>query len=223
MAIANALPLEVLSSPHQASALLHDTRRQLLSHLAEPDSAAGLARKLGLPRQRLTYHLRLLERDGLVEFVKTRRKGNCVERLVRAKAQAFVISPEALQLLGTTPETAGDRFSAASLMSAAAQTIREVATLQTRAREAGKRIATFTLDTEIRFATAAARAAFAEELAGAIAALTAKYHEEHAPGGRRFRLKALVHPALAAADTTASTAPPAAPPPRGAASKGRRS
>jgi hypothetical protein len=43
-------------------------------------------------------------------------------------------------------------------MSAAAQTIREVATLESRAREAGKRIATFTLDTEIRFATAAAPA-----------------------------------------------------------------
>jgi DNA-binding transcriptional ArsR family regulator len=127
-------PLEVLSSPHQASALLHDTRRQLLSHLAEPDSAAGLARKVGLPRQRLNDHLRTLERNGLVEFVKSRRKGNCVERLLRAKAHAFVISPEALQLLGTTPEAAGDRYSAASLMSAAAQTIREVATLESRAR-----------------------------------------------------------------------------------------
>lgn len=216
--MAHVNPLAVVHQPAQAAALLNETRRQLLSHLGEPGSAASLARTLNLPRQRLTYHLRVLERDGLVEFVETRRKGNCVERLVRAKAQAFVLSPEALGVLGATPESARDHYSAAYLMTAASQTIRDVATLDSRAREAGKRIATCTLEADIRFANAEARAAFAAELTNVVAGLAAKYHHAQAPGGRRFRLVALVHPALAPTRATEAETPT-----RDASPKGRRS
>lgn len=186
--------LEVIRGPERAAVLLHRTRRQLLAHLAEPDSAAGLARRLGLPRQRVNYHLRELERGGLVECVEERRKGNCVERRVRATARSFVISPEALGALGATPEAAQDRFSAAYLMSAAAKTIREVASLEARARREKKRLATFTIEAELRFASATSRAAFAEELADAVAALAAKYHDAQARGGRLFRFVASIHP-----------------------------
>ncbi len=195
--------LEVIRGAGQAAALLHGARRRLLAHLAEPDSAAGLARKLGLPRQRINYHLRELEREGLVECVEERRKGNCVERLVRAAARSFLISPEVLGALGTTPEAARDRFSTAYLMSAAARTIREVASLEARAKSQGKRLASFTIEAQVRFANAEARAAFAEELAQALARLTAKYHEERAPGGRAFRLVATIHPAPAPGTTGA--------------------
>ena len=44
----------------------------------------------------------------------------------------------------------------------------------TGAAKAGKRVATFALDGEVRFASAADRAAFAEELAGAVTALVGK-------------------------------------------------
>ena len=46
----------------------------------------------------------------------------------------------------------------------------------------------------MRFANAEKRAAFARELTEAVARLAAKYHDERAPGGRRFRLLAAVHP-----------------------------
>jgi hypothetical protein len=130
-----------------------------------------------------------------MELVQERKKGNCVERVVRATARAFIISPEALGPLGPTAETAADRLSSAYLMAAAGRTIRDLASLEARARKAGKRIATLTVDTDIRFASAESRAAFAEELTSAIARLTAKYHNDRAPGGRRFRLLAAVHPA----------------------------
>jgi DNA-binding transcriptional ArsR family regulator len=189
-----ALALEVIRKPQRAAALLDATRQKLLAHLAEPDSAAGLARKLRLPRQRINYHLRALERAGLVRLVEERRKGNCVERVVRATARAFVISQEALGALGLTAEAARDRFSTAFLIAAAGRAIREVAALEARARREGKRLATFTLDTDVQFESAEARAAFAEELADALARLAVKYHNEQAPGGRRFRLLAAVHP-----------------------------
>jgi DNA-binding transcriptional ArsR family regulator len=188
--------IDIISGADQAVVALQRTRRQLLARLSEPDSAAGLARRLGMPRQRINYHLRELEREGFVELVEERRKGNCVERIVRATARAFVISPDALGVLGATPAEAADRFSSTYLVSAAARAMRDVAALQAGAKRAGKRLSTFTLETDIRFTSADTRSRFAEELATAIAALAAKYHDERAPQGRRFRLLTAIHPVL---------------------------
>jgi DNA-binding transcriptional ArsR family regulator len=192
--MAHPLPLEVIRRPAAAAALLDPARQKLLAHLKQPDSASGLARRLRLPRQRINYHLRELERAGLVELVEERRKGNCLERVVQATARAFLISPEALGPLGPTAEMVADRLSSAYLMAAAGRTIRELASLEARARKAGKRIATLTLEADVRFASAQSRAAFAEELTEVLARLTAKYHNDRAPGGRRFRLLAAIHP-----------------------------
>jgi DNA-binding transcriptional ArsR family regulator len=187
--------LRVVRDAEPAAALLDPVRQRLLAELRQPDSATGLSRRLRLPRQRLNYHLRVLESAGLVELVEERRKGNCLERVVRATARAFVISPEALGPLGVSADAASDRLSSAYLIAAAGRTIREVGALEERARQEQKRLATLTLDSEVRFASAESRAAFAEELAAAVARLSAKYHDERAPGGRRFRLLAAVHPA----------------------------
>jgi len=187
--------LHVIRDPGPAAALLDPVRQRLLAELREPDSASGLARRLRLPRQRLNYHLRVLESAGLVELVEERRKGNCMERVVRATARAFVISPEALGPLGLTADTAPDRLSSAYLIAAAGRTIREVGALDARARREQKRLATLTLEGEVRFASAESRGAFADELAAAVARLSAKYHDERAPNGRRFRLLTAVHPA----------------------------
>ena len=151
----NPALLSVITRPDQAAALMQPERLRLLEALGEPDSAAGLARRFALPRQRLNYHLKELERVGLLEFVEERRKGNCVERMVRATARAYAISPEILGALGHTRERAADRLSATYLVAVASRAIKEIAGLLTRAAAAGKRVATLTLDTEIRFADAA--------------------------------------------------------------------
>ncbi|MEW5918342.1 MAG: helix-turn-helix domain-containing protein [Gemmatimonadota bacterium] len=194
--MATSSALRVVRGKSQAATLLHDARRGLLEHLGEPHSAASLARKLGTSRQRVRYHLTELEKAGLVELVEERRSGNCVERVVRATARSFVISPEALGSLGDTPNSSSDRFSAAYLLGSAARTLRDVGALEARARNEGKRLATLTLESEIRFATAEARSAFATELGNVIATLTAKYHDDSTPGGRHYRLTTLVHPAV---------------------------
>jgi DNA-binding transcriptional ArsR family regulator len=186
--------LQVIRRSEPAAAVLDPVRQQLLAHLAEPDSAAGLARRLRLPRQRINYHLRALEAAGLVELVEERRKGNCFERVVRATARSFVISPEALGVLGPGPDASADRLSSAYLVAAAGRVIRDVGVLEAQARSEGKRIATLTLDAEVRFGDAERRAEFARELTEAVARLAAKYHDERASGGRRFRLLAAVHP-----------------------------
>jgi hypothetical protein len=80
----------------------------------------------------------------------------------------------------------------------AARTIRELAVLRERAEKAGKSLPSLTLQADVRFASAADRNAFSEDLANAIARLVEKYHDEDAEGGRRFRLLVGVHPALGA-------------------------
>lgn len=190
-----AAALQVIQDAQKAEILLQGPRLKLLAELGKPGSAAGLARKLGVPRQKLNYHLHELERGGFIELVEERRKGNCMERMVRATAQSYVIGPQTMGFLGETPAEAVDRFSVAYLIATAARVIRELANIALKARRAGKRVATLTLDAEVRFRSAESRNAFAEELTSAVAALAAKYHDEHAEGGRRFRLIAAAYPA----------------------------
>jgi DNA-binding transcriptional ArsR family regulator len=188
--------LAVVTDAAQAAALLDPLRLRLLEALAEPGSASSLSRRLRIPRQKINYHLRELEKRKLVELIEERRRGNCIERVVRATARTYVISPAALGPVGADPAAVQDRFSSAYLVASAARVVRDVATLRARASRADKKIATLTLDSEVRFASAAARAAFAEELAGAVARLVARYNDEQAPGGRRFRLLVAAHPVV---------------------------
>jgi DNA-binding transcriptional ArsR family regulator len=191
-----AAAVQVIQSAAAAESLLNADRMRILEALAEPASAAGVARVLQLPRQKVNYHLHELEKHGLAEFVEERKKGNCVERVMRATARSYVVSPAALGSLGLNPPEARDRFSCAYLVHAAARAIRDLATLRSRADKAGQRLATLTLETEIRFASAEQRKAFSDELLKAVAALTAKYHDENASGGRRFRLMLGAYPAI---------------------------
>lgn len=186
--------LQFIHAPKAAAALLQPLRRLVLEHLRETASAAGLARRLDIPRQRLNYHLRELEKQGLVECVEERRRGNCTERMLRATARAFLITPEALGALDQPEDADPDKFSAAYLAATAARTLHEIAELSARASVEGRRLATLTIETEIRFASTASRAAFADDLAEAIARLAAKYHDDTAPAARRFRLLTMVHP-----------------------------
>jgi DNA-binding transcriptional ArsR family regulator len=177
-----------------AAVLLRPLRARILEMLAEPQSAAGLARTLAVARQKVGYHLKELEKHGLVELVEEKKVGNCTERIVRATGRAYLVSAEALGSLAGGAAEATDRFSAAYVVAIAARALREVAQLRQAADDAGKRLATLTLDTEIRFATAAERGAFAEELAREVARLTAKYHDASAPRGRVYRFVSFAHP-----------------------------
>lgn len=188
--------LEVIEEPERATSVLDPMRRQLLDELAEPDSAAGLARRLGMPRQVVTYHVRQLEAEGLVSFVAERRKRNCVERIVQATARSYVISPAALGPLGADPNRVEDQFSSTYLLAVASKLIGDVATLRRRADASGKRLATFTAQTDVRFASPAEQSAFAAELTECLGRLAAKYHQSEATNGRTFSFVLAGHPAL---------------------------
>jgi DNA-binding transcriptional ArsR family regulator len=184
----------VIEDSAAAEVSLDPVRARLLAELSEPGSATTLAAKVGLPRQKVNYHLKSLERHGLVELVEERRKGNCTERVLRATAASYVISPRALAAVQPDPSRAPDQLSARWLLSLAGRLVRDVGDLITGATKAGKPVATFAVDGEVCFASAADRAAFAAELATAVAGLVGKYHDENAVGGRPHRVVLAVHP-----------------------------
>jgi hypothetical protein len=78
----------------------------------------------------------------------------------------------------------------------AARLLQELGELIARATAARQPLATFGLDTELRFASASDRAAFATELSAAVEQLIGKYHDEATPRGRRHRLIVALHPSI---------------------------
>jgi len=192
--------VEVIEDPGTAVVALDPVRARLLGELVAPASAATLAARLGIPRQKVNYHLRALELHGLVELAGERRHGGIVERLVVATAASYVVSPAAVDERATDPERAPDHLSARYLVALGGRLVREVAALERRAADAGRRLPTMAIDTEIRFRSAADRAAFADELTQAVVTLAARYHHDD---GRPHRLVVAAHPRPMSSDGTA--------------------
>lgn len=190
------LDVAVIEDADAAGVSLDPMRARLLAELAHPGSASTLAAQLGVPRQKINYHLRALEKHGLIQLVEERRKGNCTERVLQSTAASYVISPSALPAVQPDPRRSPDQVSARWLLAVAARLVRDVGALITGSRKAGKPVATFAIDGEVRFASAAERSAFAEELSAAITDLVAKYHTDAATGGRSHRMVVAVHPSV---------------------------
>ena len=189
----------VIEDPESAGVALDPVRGRLLAELRTPMSAATLAGRVGLSRQKVNYHVRALESHGLVRVESTKRWGGLTERRLVATASSYVVSPGALGPVAPDPErgTEGkgmDRLSASYLVALAARVVREVGQLLRTSEELGKRLATLSIDTQVRFRSAQDRAAFSVELAAAVAALVSRYHDESAPGGRRHRLMVGAYP-----------------------------
>ena len=183
--------VEVIEDPAAAIVALDPMRALLLAELAEAGSAAALAARVGITRQKVNYHLRTLEAHGLVELAEERKRGGITERVLRATAASYVVSPAALAETGADPDQTSDRLSARYLVALAGRVVREVGSLSHRADAAGKRLPTMAIDTEIRFRSAEDRAAFADDLTAAVLDLAARYHHDD---GRPHRLVVAAHP-----------------------------
>lgn len=185
--------LAVLEADSTAACLLDPVRREILSLLQEPGSAIGVASRLGLPRQRLGYHIRQMEEAGLLRHVGDRKRGNFTERLLQSSARHYFLSPQLLGALGTDPKQVADKASSAYQVAVAAEVAQTVATMRDQAEAAGKRLPTVTMQVDVRFASPADQKAFGDELTEAIAGLVEKYHRAD---GHTFTFSVLGHPKL---------------------------
>ena len=183
--------VEVIEDPAAAAVALDPLRSRLLAELVEPGSAAVLAARVGLGRQKVNYHLGALEAHGLVELAEERKRGGITERVLQATAAAYVVSPAALGSSAADPDETPDRLSARYLVALAGRLVREVGELARRATATGRRLPTLAIDTEIRFRSAEDRAAFADELTATVIDLASRYHHDD---GRPHRLVVAAHP-----------------------------
>ncbi|TDO48900.1 helix-turn-helix protein [Kribbella sp. VKM Ac-2571] len=180
--------LRYVEEPEKVRLALSPIRRQLLELLREPSSATQLAAALDLPRQRVNYHLRELEKAGLLELVEERRRRGFTERILRASAD-LVVDPG---VMGRAFTQIQDQYAAEHLVEVAAGTVRDVARMQTAADADGKRLLTFTLETEVRFAEPGDVHRFTDALTAAMQQVVEEFDSE---GGRPYRLIAGGHPA----------------------------
>ena len=180
--------LRYVEEPEKVRLALSPIRRRLLELLREPSSATQLAATLDLPRQRVNYHLRELEKAGLVELVEERRRRGFTERILRASAD-LVVDPG---VMGRAFTHIQDQYAAEHLVEVAAGTVRDVARMQTAADADGKRLLTFTLETEVRFAEPSDVHRFTDALTAAMQRVVEEFDSE---GGRPYRLIAGGHPA----------------------------
>ena len=195
--------MQVLTDSSRLATVLSPLRMRVLEEMKEPQSATSLAPRLGVSRQKLNYHLRELEREGFLEVVEERRRRGCIERVLKVTSRSFVVNPALLGGLASDRSEAGDRFSTAYLLATASATIRDVAVLSRRARAVDERLATFTMDTEVRFISPAAFRSFTGDLASAVARLAAKY-DDASPKSRRFRLVFGSHPVVTKTEADAA-------------------
>lgn len=184
------LDIEVIHDPLIAIVALDPIRTRLMAELAEPASAGALATRLGLPRQKINYHLKALETAGLVEEVQRRVWGGLTERRLRASARAYLIAPAAMGAV------AADQKSDGSLLSIAARLIRDVASLMSLSRASGKRLATTSFALDVAFRSPADRDAFQAEVQDAITTLAAKYHASASESSRAYRVVTVAHPVV---------------------------
>lgn len=181
----------VLETPEQLAAVAHPTRLRVLDVLRVADSAAGVARTLGEPRQRINHHVRELAKVGLLVGAGERRKGNFVEQLYEATAGTLVVSPRLTWGDGARLRAIADQVSLQHLVEVGERLQRDAAGLLDRAAFDGAQIPSATVEATVRFPDAEARTAFLEEYLG----LTARLIEQHAASeGESYAVTLIAYP-----------------------------
>jgi len=196
-------PLESIEDLRRATALLHPLRLRLLALAREPASASELARRLGMPRQRVNYHVRKLEKAGLLRAAGRVRRRNLIEQRYVATARAYVLSPALLGPLAADWRAIEDTASAEYLLALAEQIRADLARAAEEAGKAGERVATLSLKSQFRFETPEQRARFGGAIRQAIVEVISRHstpntRESGRPGrGRPYRLVLALYPAPA--------------------------
>jgi DNA-binding transcriptional ArsR family regulator len=200
-----ATQLALVDGADALRAALPPLRRQMLERLREPASAVMVAGELGLPRQRVNYHLRALEAAGFLELVEERPRRGCIERVLRTSARAFNVDP---QVMAPAPSpgdrarraaTRQDRFAAETLVEAASNVVRDVSRMHGRASAQGARLLTCAIEAEVRLASPADFTRLSATLAALVTRAVADIGV--AEGGRCYRVVVGVHPTPARRST----------------------
>lgn len=182
----------ILDDPAAIAAATHPVRAAILDAMREPTTAAAVARVVEQSRQNVAYHVRELEKVGLVRHVGQRQNGNFVEQVYEAAASSFLVSPSSTW--GDPDARAAamaDQLSLGELYRAGERLQRDTATLLDRAAFDGEAVPSASATTEIRFASEEDRAAFLRDLLDALRALSQQHGSR---AGAPYRLLVAAYP-----------------------------
>jgi hypothetical protein len=135
-----------------------------------------------------------LARAHFLERAGRRKRRRLFEQCYVATARGYLLSPELLGGLAADPRRTLDRLSADYLLAVASTVQGELGRVAEDAQKAGKRLATLSMNTQIRFTSAEQRARFAAELQRATADVVGRHsapfvaENGSAGSGRPFRL-----------------------------------
>lgn len=89
-----------IDSLEQMRAVADDLRRRIVDSLsARAMTVTQLGDLLGIAPAKAHYHVRELERVGLVKLVETREKGGVLEKYYRTVAKMLTVSPDVLKMI----------------------------------------------------------------------------------------------------------------------------
>jgi len=179
-------------------------RRQLLERLRSPASAATLGSELNIPRQKIGYHLKLLEEAGLIAEAGTRKRRGFTERLMETRSDALIVDPMILAPADPDATEKQDVFAAEHLVRTSAGIVRDVSRMREAAREEGSRLLTFTIEADVAFAAPSDIERFAARLTESLSEIAAEFAPkgETKGEGRAYRVTIAGHPAIAGKSRT---------------------
>src|SRR5579884_2722178 len=96
-----------LETVEQLRAIADELRQRIIQALGDtPMTVTQLGERLGLAPSKIHYHVRELERVGLVKLVKTREKGGILEKYYSPIAEFISVPPSLVERL-SPDETMG--------------------------------------------------------------------------------------------------------------------
>ncbi len=157
----------------QATALLKPARMELLKRLDQPRTCPELADYFGETAQKVYYHVKALEKVGLVEKVDEKRVRGVVEGYYQAKARSYWLAPALVGKIGGQ-RMAQNQASLRVLLGLAEEIHEDVGRLGHKA-EAGKDVPSVSLSAHISLPDGSRRAEFLRELQTVFENLARKY------------------------------------------------
>lgn len=178
----------VLDQVGQISALFKPIRLELLTMLAEPRTCGQLAEVFNTSPQKIYYHIKVLERAGLVEKVYEQRVRGIMEGYYQAAAKSYWLAPDLVNQLGGEQQV-NEQKSLGYLLGLADQVQSEVTPLLQSEGE----VPSLGISARVNLKHGSERADFLEELQTAVQKIAEKYgtlaDEEVNDGGDQiFRL-----------------------------------
>lgn len=179
-----------LENPEQALALLNPLRAEILRIMNEPSSASEAGRQLGEAPQKINYHLKALEKVGLIRRSGTRQVKNLIEVLYQSVAKTFII-PETFGWPEETVNRMKDQGSLRHLITLS-ERMRGDALRLMEASDLAQDVPSASLETEVYLPEEADRQAFIRDYADAMKALMEKYRQADKKHG--YRVMMAVYP-----------------------------